>query len=559
MTSQTPGTGQARSCAECGTRGEPGQSFCDACGAVLGWSGTPARSTTGGTRSETADRPDAGRARSDAPADGGRTAGAAPAHADTVRTPDTAPDHADAGHPRAEAEAESRAQTPAPAPANAGRTTADDEHGWDAFSLPGAGTGTARTGHDPAQAGVTAAAVTDVRAAEAGTAVRTDAPAATARPGTEPAAPPTAQPPAPAAAPASASASASASTVAASPAHSAPPAPEPARPAPHPHHDDEDPTTPLPTHTSPAPPASPAPVPSAADRARSLLVPVADPEPRAPAEPAVAPVLPGLPDVQRPQVRTPGPEFGTEGGVPCPWCGTPTRPDRHFCGRCAMPMAGRPETPGRLPWWRRMLNGRNTQTPWAGDRPRLRRGFGQILNWVVAALVLTLIVTLAFQADDAYQATRDHFAKRAPVVPDTFKASRSYPGHKPGLAFDNHSNTWWGPGVTQSGEGEWLEARFQQPTRLLDVMITPGVSKRVDQIAESARPHRIEAKITAGDGSTSTKILTLDQGAGSQRRKFRVGDAVAVRFTLRSAYGADDKKQVAIAEIEFFGRSNSSS
>ncbi|KOX26648.1 hypothetical protein ADL07_32165, partial [Streptomyces sp. NRRL F-4707] len=26
-----------QNCAECGTRAEPGQSFCDACGAVLSW------------------------------------------------------------------------------------------------------------------------------------------------------------------------------------------------------------------------------------------------------------------------------------------------------------------------------------------------------------------------------------------------------------------------------------------------------------------------------------------------------------------------------------------
>ncbi|EMF54183.1 MULTISPECIES: hypothetical protein [Streptomyces] len=482
MTSPTPGTGQAQSCAECGTRGEPGQSFCDACGAVLGWSGTPARATTGSARSEADDRP-----------------AAAPADTDAARTS-------------------------APAPVPAGSAPADDERGWDAFALPGAGTGTARTGHDSAQTATTAATP------DTGTAVRTDAPPAATAPAPSPAAPPAATAPAVTATP---------------------------HPAPHP--DDEAPTTPLPTPASPPPAPAPSPSPSDADRARSLLVPVADPEPRAPAEPAVAPVLPGRPDVQRPQVRTPGPEFGTEGGVPCPWCGTPTRPDRHFCARCAMPMAGRAQTPGRLPWWRRMLNGRDTQTPWAGDRPRLRRGFGRILNWVVAALVLTLIVTLAFQADDGYRAARDHFAKRASVVPDSFKASRSFPGHKPDLAFDTYSNTWWGPGVTQSGEGEWLEAEFEEPTRLLDVVITPGVSKQADQRAESARPHRIEATITAADGSRSTKILTLDQAAGGQSRKFRVGDAKSVRFTIRSSYGADDKKQVAIAEIEFFGRSNGNS
>ncbi|UUU25037.1 NADase-type glycan-binding domain-containing protein [Streptomyces sp. DSM 40750] len=534
MTSQTPGTGQAQSCAECGTRGEPGQSFCDACGAVLGWSDAPDRATTDRTNT---DRTNTGRATNGA-ADG----------PDTGRTTDTAPDHGNAGR---------AGGTPsAPAPAPTGRTTTGDEPGWDAFALPGTGTGTARTAHDAGQPRATAADVTHRRTPEAAAAVRTDTPATDIRhPGSTTPAPGTGTP---AATPPPASTTPVTAASAAAPA--SPTTPEP--PPPPPRHEDEAdtdrlptaaPTTPLPTHGNPPP------APSAADRARSLLVPVADPEPRAPAEPAVAPVLPGRPDAQRPQVRTPGPEFGTEGGVPCPWCATPTRPDRHFCARCAMPMAGRAEEPGRLPWWRRMLNGRNTETPWAGDRPRLRRGFGHILNWVVGALVLTLIVTLAFQADDGYQAARDHFAKRAPVVPDTFKASRSFPGHKPELAFDIRSNTWWGPGVTQSGEGEWLEARFQQPTRLLDVLITPGVSKRVDQLQESARPHRIEAKITAADGSTSTKMINLDQGAGAQRRKFRVGDAVAVRFTLRSAYGADDKKQVAIAEIEFFGRSNSNS
>ncbi|MBL0780189.1 zinc ribbon domain-containing protein, partial [Streptomyces albidoflavus] len=40
-----------KNCAECGTRAEPGQSFCDACGAVLSWDparGTAPRATAGG-------------------------------------------------------------------------------------------------------------------------------------------------------------------------------------------------------------------------------------------------------------------------------------------------------------------------------------------------------------------------------------------------------------------------------------------------------------------------------------------------------------------------------
>ncbi|MFC5813006.1 NADase-type glycan-binding domain-containing protein [Streptomyces heilongjiangensis] len=504
MTSQTPDTGRARSCAECGTRGEPGQSFCDACGAVLGWSAPtdepPAARTTG---------PAGDRDR-------------APARQDTDPAPERAPASGDG--------------------ADGDRGTARTEPAWDAFARPGAGTGTARTARDASPA-----ARRTPRSPASPAPAPAPAAARTATRTTEPE-------PAPASAPtASSAAAATAATL--SPAASGPPtAPD----APHPADD----TTPPPAPASPAPAApspapSPSPDPTAADRARSLLVPVADPAPRPAAEPAVAPVLPGRPAAQRPQVRAPGPETGTVGGVPCPWCATPNRPDRHFCGRCAMPMAGRAEVPGRQPWWRRMLNPGGAPAPWAGDRPRLRRGFGRILSWVVGALVLALIVTLAFRADDAVQATRDHFAKRAPIGPDRVKASRSYPGHGARLAFDQLNNTWWGPGVTQSGEGEWLEARFDHPTRLLDVIITPGVSTKVDQLSQSARPHRIEAVITAADGSKSTRIIDLDQGAGGQRRTFRVGEVTAVRFVLRSAYGADGKKQVSIAEIEFFGRSNS--
>nr|WP_228023030.1 zinc ribbon domain-containing protein [Streptomyces acidicola] len=300
------------------------------------------------------------------------------------------------------------------------------------------------------------------------------------------------------------------------------------------------------------------PVPSAAERARSLLIPVSDPEPRAPASPAVAPVLPGRPVANRPQVRAPGPESGPDGGLPCPWCATPNRPDRHYCGRCAMPMAGDDRRPSdRQPWWRRLPGFRAEETPWAGDRPRLRRGFGRVMNWGVGALVLALIVTLVLNIGAGVDAVRDHFAKRAPVVPTGVKASRSYAGHGAGLAFDKLSNTWWGPGVAQSGEGEWIEARFDRPTRLLDLVVTSGVSTKVDQLQESALPRLIEAQITTADGKTSTRTITLDQSAGGQRRKFRVGEVVAVRFILRSAYAADDRKQVSIAEIEFFGRSNS--
>nr|WP_234543893.1 zinc ribbon domain-containing protein [Streptomyces shenzhenensis] len=323
---------------------------------------------------------------------------------------------------------------------------------------------------------------------------------------------------------------------------------------------------PPPTVTSPTAETTPIPAPNPAadedhDRARRLLIPVGDPEP-APAPPTVAPVLPGRPTPQRPaSVRAPGEDLGAHGGTPCPWCATPNRPDRHFCTRCAMPMAGHPGAAASAPrpWWRRIFDFRNRETPWAGDRPRLRRTFDRVVTWIVAAVVLTGVTLLVVNTPKAISATRDHFAKRAPVSPDTYRASRSYAGHKPDLLFDKLNNTWWGPGVTRSGEGEWVEAHFEEPTRLLNVVITSGESTHSDQLRKSALPHRMTVTIKTADGKTETRELTLDQTTGGQTRDLRAADVVSVRFTIESSYQASAGTQVAIAEIEFFGPSSANS
>ncbi|MET8450195.1 zinc ribbon domain-containing protein [Streptomyces sp. NPDC005209] len=475
-------------CAECGTRAEPGQSFCDACGAVLSWTDRAAGPASG----------EAARA-------GG--SGAVRGAAEEEEEEETAVVPGTAGGPAAAAGGNGTAQGDGNPGGTAGPGgTAPSGSPAPAPVAQGAGAPTTDPGPTPVATAPAAAT-----AADSG-----------ARPATAPA---------PSPAPASAAAQAAA------PAQTPTPAPDETAP------------------TEPVPPVALG--DTLAERARSLLVPVAEPEARAAAEPAVAPVLPGRPVADRPQVRAPGPVLGDENGVPCPWCSTPNRPDRHFCTRCAMPMSRDDRSPERRPWWRRVLDFRSRETPWAGDRPRLRRTFDRIVSWVVGALVLTLLILAGANAPAAVQATRDHFAKRAPVAPDAVAASRSYPGHKPQLAFDKINNSWWGPGVSESGEGQWIEARFDEPTRLLDLIITPGVSTRPDQLSQSALPHRLKATITTKDGKTTTREITLDQGAGGQRRAFRVGEVTKVRFTIESAYAASAGKQVSIAEIEFFGRSNS--
>lgn len=570
MTSQTSGPGRAApSCAECGTPAEPGQSFCDSCGAVLSWadSGRPGRTGPTGHTS-TADTP--ARARTTdgpgtddrpGPTDGpgtddrtGRAAGG--------RRGDT--DDWPGAHNRGE---RSRRGDTDDWPGATGRTTGTDDRGRAAIPHPRAG-----TADDGARMTAPASAPPFVPASSPAPATHADD--RTVVPGAPGAATPhdpyghddgtdraagtsTAATPAP-----------DGTRTPAGPLDGTPDrprerqggggqAPAVSQPAgPYTTNPDGD--------TEPLPPAAGSPQPShhrdddaaAAARARSLLVPVADPEPRAPDEPAVAPVLPGRPVAHRPQVRAVGPRADAEGGIPCPWCSTLNRPERHYCARCAMSMTRGDDTPERLPWWRRVFGARNGESAWAGDRPRLRRGFGHVWNWIVAAVVIGLVITLIVNMGAMIQATRDHFAKRAPIGPSSVKASRSYSEHGAALAFDKLNNTWWGPGISQSAQGEWLEATFDQPTRLLDLVITPGVSTKPDQLSESALPRRLDARITLADGEKITRTITLDQGAGGQRRAFRVGEVTAVRFILRSAYGADPKKQVAIAEIEFFGPSS---
>ncbi|MFE2358270.1 NADase-type glycan-binding domain-containing protein [Streptomyces parvulus] len=482
-----------QNCAECGTPAEPGQSFCDACGAVLRWDQSGAR-----TPQPAAASADRAAASGTAPAAPGRQATApAPAPARADARDGEAPD----GPPMPQ----QRGAASPPAPG-----TPDAPPAPSGAAAAAAGTGAAGAGAGAAAAGAGAGAAPAGRSPEAN--------ATPATPATAPSAP-------------------------------APAAPAPAR-------------TPDTDETAPTTPVTPVPAPNAltdtmSDRARSLLVPVADPEARTPAPPpGIAPVLPGRPDADRPQVRAPG-HVDIANGPPCPWCSTPNRPDRHYCARCAMPLVSSGDQADlRAPWWRRLFGGRRRETPWAGDRPRLRRVFDRIGTWITVVVVVTLAVLGFMYIPDGYQATRDHFAKRAPVSPDAIKASRSYAGHKPELVIDQLSNTWWGPGIDQSGKGEWLEVTFTEPTRLLDVIITPGVSTRAAKIKESALPHRVKATITMKDGSVKTRDLTLDQGAGGQRRPFRVGEVTKIRFTIESSHAASANKQVAIAEIEFFGPSS---
>ncbi|QZY18683.1 zinc ribbon domain-containing protein [Streptomyces decoyicus] len=338
----------------------------------------------------------------------------------------------------------------------------------------------------------------------------------------------------------------------------------------------EDPTTPLPTTTSAAddgtvPPPRPAPNsperpqsrqsaqspapppgqaaptrPPAGERnisdtgIRALLVPVPDASPTAPPE-APGSVLPGRPDPARPRVRTPQAAPEPEDGTPCPSCATPNAPRRHFCHSCATPLTD--------------TTRKNAEGPYAGERPRLHRDRTRwIARAVVAAVIAAVVAGGIIGGPPAARAVQDHFAKRVQVPAATWKASHSGPEQGAKLAFDGYSNTWWGTGYSGASDGQYLEAGFGQPTDLLNMVITPGASARTPQATDPARPHEFDLLVTDSAGKRHLLRYRLNDG-GPQKIDVRVRDAMTVRLVLHSAYGATDAKQVAIAELEFYGRS----
>ncbi|MEV0371836.1 hypothetical protein AB0I10_18730 [Streptomyces sp. NPDC050636] len=273
---------------------------------------------------------------------------------------------------------------------------------------------------------------------------------------------------------------------------------------------------------------------------RALLVPVPGASPTPPPE-TPGSVLPGRPEASRPRVRTPQAAPEPEHGAPCPSCGALNAPRRHFCRSCANPLADTARE--------------DAEGPFAGERPRLHRDRTRwITRAVVAAVIAAAVVGGIIGGPPAARAVQDHFAKRVPVPPATWKASHAGPKNATKLAFDGYSNTWWGTGYSGNSDGQYLEAGFGQPTDLLNILITSGASARTPQATDPARPREFDLIVTDSAGKQHISHPRINDG-GVQKIDVAVRDAMTVRLVLHSAYGASDDKQVAIAELEFFGRS----
>ncbi|MGW8766212.1 NADase-type glycan-binding domain-containing protein [Streptomyces sp. NPDC055815] len=268
--------------------------------------------------------------------------------------------------------------------------------------------------------------------------------------------------------------------------------------------------------------------------------------PRPPTSPTPDPILPVLPAkavAPRPVVRSAAvQDEGT--GRPCPVCGTPNRPERKFCRRCAAEL--RPvEKAAPLPWWR---------TVWPFRR-RVRAGSGRgvrlivILAVVVALCAAGLFLLPAGRA--LWEDTRDKLSKATPVTPVDVKASDALPGHPATNTTDGLNNKYWGV----PGAGASVTYTFRKPFRLVDLIITNGASTSPEAYARQARALQVDLEVTTADGTRHDKQLTLSDKPGPQTIQTGISDAKTVRLTLRSPVGLSRGRHLALAEVEFFRRS----
>ncbi|MFG1804894.1 NADase-type glycan-binding domain-containing protein [Streptomyces sp. NPDC049040] len=305
--------------------------------------------------------------------------------------------------------------------------------------------------------------------------------------------------------------------------------------------------------TAPPAPTTP-PTPASAPVAAATEQPAPEEPVAAPVQPlAAGPVPPPRPTVVRPPDEPPP----APGDLVCGQCGVGNVPTRRFCRRCGASLADAPAAP-RPSWWRRLTTRSPRQAPAAGERPAPSRWRRMRRPRLLVPVVIVALGLAAFglrgQIGGATDKVRDRVAKGSQIHPVGVKASSSAPGHAAGLAVDGTTDRYWAPAAGGAAAGQYLEATFEQPFRLLDVVIHPGASPVDEQFLKQARPHDVVVTTTDSHGTSTAHTLHLADSPGPQTFHLAVSDVTRIRVTLQTAYATSGSRHVAVAELEFFKR-----
>lgn len=308
------------------------------------------------------------------------------------------------------------------------------------------------------------------------------------------------------------------------------------------------------TRPPPPPPLPPPPTPTGpppAPPAQALVVPVGQPQqPRA--------QQPGAPAPKARRRPVAPPEPFNPGDLICGACGSGNKPTRKFCRRCGTDLAE--AEVARVPWWRRLFRRGAKRVDEAGSRPTVAaaRRFPTKLIALVGVLAVLGVGTYALRGYvvAGIDLVRDRVEGVERIVPEKMTASNAQEGHGAGLAKDGTPNKYWAPAQTGDGRGEYLEAAFAAPVRLVYVLITPGVSSSDEEAyLRQGRPAELRVLVTREDGERETKAVELADQRGAVQVAIRESDVTRIRFEIRRAYpGTAAGSRTAIGEIEFWVR-----
>ncbi|MPV48630.1 zinc ribbon domain-containing protein [Pseudactinotalea sp. HY160] len=281
-------------------------------------------------------------------------------------------------------------------------------------------------------------------------------------------------------------------------------------------------------------------------------------------QPAVpAPVRPQAPKPRRHVEPAPAEEPPpAPGDLICGACGAGNAPHRKFCRRCGASLIDAP-VQGRLSRRerRRLRRSRRRAGPTAGTRPTTRRR-----RFPVKTVVVLVILALAGTAGwiyrsslaTGYNVVLDRVNGNQVFNPSAATASSSQKGHGADLARNGVNTDYWAPEATGGGDGEWIEFTFDEPFRLVHVLLTSGASTQDKERLAQARPSKVRFSATTGDGTRQIKDLPVEDVGTAQELLLRFDDVTTLRMTVLSSYPPADKDpadaRVAVAEVEFRGR-----
>lgn len=302
----------------------------------------------------------------------------------------------------------------------------------------------------------------------------------------------------------------------------------------------------VPTRARPPGPAGPPPPTDSPSAVPQELPPAREP----------AAVLPGVP-LARPAPRAPEPDAPPPeaGDLVCGTCGAGNVPTRHFCRRCGTSLADA-RVQGRRSWWSRLWRPDPRPAPTAGTRPRRRRRFPT--KTVVALLVVGGIGFAGYQLRDTIgggaTTVQDRLQGDEVYNPVTVVASSEAPDRPASHLVDGTNDLAWSPAQPGDGAGQTVDLTFDQPFRLVHLVVTGGSSTVQEEYLQGSSPRALDVTVTRADGSTAQHRVDLDDVPGPQTVEVVEDDVATVRLTIVSSFRATPETSVAIAEVEFRGR-----